>query len=59
MTTDLPAAFLEILGGQLNLQGYVRSLRACSVEAVFSRKDPLPGLGEIVLMPYLAIKRGF
>jgi len=29
------------------------------VEAVFSAGDPLPGLAEIALIPYLAIKRGF
>jgi D-aspartate ligase len=59
MITDLPAAFLEISGGHLDLREYVRSLRAARVEAVFSREDPLPGLAEILLIPYLAIKRGF
>jgi len=59
MTTDAPTAFLEILNGHLDLRGYVRSLRACKVEAVFSREDPVPGLVEILLIPYLAIKRGF
>jgi D-aspartate ligase len=59
MTTDLPVAFLEILTGNLNWQAYVRSLRACSVDAVFSCADPLPGLAEILLIPYLAMKRGF
>jgi len=59
MTTDLPAAFCEMLAGNLDLRSYVRSLRDCNVEAVFSREDPLPGLAEILLIPYLAIKRGF
>jgi predicted ATP-grasp superfamily ATP-dependent carboligase len=59
MTTDLPAALLEMLAGTLDLRGYLRSLRESSVEAVFSREDPLPGLAEIFLIPYLAIKRGF
>ena len=31
----------------------------CDVEAVFSARDPLPGLAEVALIPYLAIKRGF
>ena len=58
-TTDLPAAMLAILGGDTDLRSYLRSLRNCDVEAVFSARDPLPGLAEVVLMPYLAIKRGF
>ena len=59
MTTDVPAAVMAYLGGDLDLKGYVRSLRNCKVEAVFSREDPLPGLAEILLVPYLAVKRGF
>ena len=31
---------------------------ACDTEAVFSLRDPLPGLYEIALLPYLAVKRG-
>jgi hypothetical protein len=34
-------------------------LKNCNVEAVFSSGDPLPGLAEVALIPYLAIKRGF
>jgi D-aspartate ligase len=59
MTTDLPAAWLAMLDGDIDLKSYMRSLRNCSVEAVFSCQDPLPGLAEIILLPYLAIKRGF
>jgi D-aspartate ligase len=59
MTTDIPAAFMAYLGGDLDLKGYIRSLKHCKVEAVFSREDPLPGLAEILLVPYLAVKRGF
>ncbi len=59
MTTDLPAAFVALRAGDTNLKGYVRSLRNCNVEAVFSHDDPLPGLAEVFLVPYLAIKRGF
>jgi D-aspartate ligase len=58
-TTDLPAAMMAILAGDTNLKSYLRSLRNCNVEAVFSPKDPLPGLAEVALIPYLAIKRGF
>ena len=59
MTTDLPAAFMALLSGDLDLKSYARSLRNCNVEAVFSREDPLPGLAEVLLVPYLAVKRGF
>jgi predicted ATP-grasp superfamily ATP-dependent carboligase len=58
-TTDLPAAMLAILCGDTRLKSYLRSLRNCNVEAVFSARDPLPGLAEVALIPYLAIKRGF
>jgi D-aspartate ligase len=58
-TTDIPAAIIAILSGDTDLRGYCRSMRDCSVEAVFSPRDPLPGLAEVALIPYLAIKRGF
>ncbi len=59
MTTDLPAAFAAILAGDTGVWSYLRSLCACNTEAVFSLDDPLPGLAEVLLIPYLAIKRGF
>ena len=59
MTTDIPAAAMALYHGDLNLKGYVHSLRNCNVDAVFSHEDPLPGLAEILLIPYLALKRGF
>jgi D-aspartate ligase len=59
LTTDLPAAFMGLLAHDVDLKSYIRSLRACKTEAVFSAKDPLPGVAEILLVPYLAIKRGF
>jgi predicted ATP-grasp superfamily ATP-dependent carboligase len=58
-TTDLPAAIVAILSGDTDLKGYLRSLRNCNAEAVFSAGDPLPGLAEVALIPYMAIKRGF
>jgi D-aspartate ligase len=59
MTTDVPAAFLGMVAGELDLKSYLQSLRNCAVEAVFSREDPLPGIAEILMVPYLALKRGF
>jgi D-aspartate ligase len=59
MITDLPAAFMAILGREIDVKTYLRSIKDCNVEAVFSLKDPLPGLVEILLLPYLVVKRGF
>ncbi len=59
MTTDIPAAMMAILSGDTSMKSYLRSLKRCNVEAVFSAGDPLPGLAEVALFPYLAIKRGF
>ncbi|HLW88613.1 MAG TPA: hypothetical protein VKR57_08975 [Terriglobales bacterium] len=58
-TTDLPAAVVAILSGDTGFASYLRSLKNCNAEAVFSANDPLPGLAEAALIPYLAIKRGF
>ncbi len=59
LLTDLPVGILEILGGRLHWREYLRSLSSFHVESVFSREDPLPGLMELALVPYLQIKRGF
>jgi predicted ATP-grasp superfamily ATP-dependent carboligase len=57
--TDLPTAAVEIARGSLSLGPYLRSIAAADTEAVFSVRDPLPGLAEAVLLPYLIAKRGF
>jgi len=59
LTTDLPTGILEILKGRENWYTYFRSLGECDVEAVFSWKDPLPGIAELALLPYLWVRRGF
>ncbi len=59
LITDLPTGFVEIFGGRQNLWAYLRTLTGFHVESVFSREDPLPGLVELALIPYLAVKRGF
>jgi len=58
-TTDIPTVALECLAGSLSPRGYLRSLGMCRTEAVFSMSDPLPGIAELFLIPYLAVKRGF
>ena len=59
VTTDFPTAVLGCLKGEIKLGRYLSSLRDCNVEAVFSLKDPWPGLAEICLIPYLMLKKGF
>jgi len=59
LVTDLPTGILEIVGRRLRVRDYVRSVRRSNTEAVFARDDLLPGLVELALIPYLAIRRGF
>jgi D-aspartate ligase len=59
LLTDLPTALVELSGGRLDPRAYLRSIRTSDVESVFSRDDPVPGLAELALVPYLWLKRGF
>lgn len=59
LITDLPTSMQEIRNARLDWRVYLRSLRSFHVESVFSREDPLPGLVELALLPYLYVKRGF
>jgi len=59
LVTDLPTGLVELLHGNLDWPWYWQTLRHFNVEAVFDRHDPLPGLAELSLIPYLALKRGF
>jgi D-aspartate ligase len=57
--TDIPASILGVFAGQLKLSEYFRSLNRPITEAVFDFQDPLPGIVELGLLPYLVYKRGF
>jgi D-aspartate ligase len=59
LLTDLPTGLVELRDGRLDWRSYVRSLRTADVEAVFAGDDPVPGLMEVALLPYLAVTRGF
>jgi D-aspartate ligase len=59
LATDVPTAVALLARGALDLGAYAGSLRAANTESVFSRDDPLPGMAELALLPYLAVKRGF
>lgn len=58
LITDLPTGVREIIRGRQDWRSYVRSLSCVHVESVFSLEDPLPGIAELGLLPYLAAKRG-
>jgi len=58
LSTDVPNAVRDIRAGRLRTRDYLRSLRGVDTEAVFCLRDPLPGLYEIALLPYLGVKRG-
>lgn len=57
--TDVPTAIADLIAGRLGPREYAQSLRAAAVDAVFSWDDPLPGIFEVLLIPYLAVRRGF
>jgi len=59
LATDLPVGALEVSHRQIRLRDYLRTLWTASTEAVFARDDPVPGLVEVALIPYLAFRRGF
>lgn len=58
LATDVPNALVDIRARRLRPGAYARTLRGIDTEAVFSWRDPLPGLYEVALLPYLAVKRG-
>lgn len=58
LATDVPNAVRDLAAGNIRFRDYARTLRGVDTEAVFSLHDPLPGLYEITLLPYLAMKRG-
>jgi predicted ATP-grasp superfamily ATP-dependent carboligase len=59
MITDIPVGIMGVLRRQHSLSEYWKSVSAFDVEAVYSWKDPLPGLLETALLPYIVYKKGF
>lgn len=59
LLTDIPTGCLDVAAGRLRARDFWHSLRNYHTEAVFAGEDPLPGLMECALIPYLAVKRGF
>jgi predicted ATP-grasp superfamily ATP-dependent carboligase len=59
MVTDVPTSLGGIIAGRYDVRTYLKSLRDFSTESVYSRDDIMPTLVELVLLPYLAVKRGY
>jgi D-aspartate ligase len=57
--TDLPTGVIDVFTGRLSFREFIKSLWIFNTEAVFSWEDPLPGLVECALLPYLFVRRGF
>jgi D-aspartate ligase len=59
MSTDIPAAFQEILRGRLNLRSYLRSLRGPLQFALVTADDPLPGLMDLPIYAFKHIYNAY
>lgn len=59
LITDIPTVFLEIAKGKMKISEYLESMRGKKIDPVLSVKDPFPFLAEILLLPYLWVKRGY
>jgi hypothetical protein len=59
LLTDVPTVLLELVKGRMSLQNYLTSMRGATTFAVLSRRDPLPFVAEVAMVPYLWMKRGF
>jgi len=55
--TDVPTAAADLWHGHLSMRSYLQSLRNTRVESVFSWKDPVPSVAEVVMLPYLITKK--
>jgi D-aspartate ligase len=58
LVTDVPNALVDMRARKVRPREYLASLRGVDTEAVFSARDPLPGIYELALLPYLFFKRG-
>jgi D-aspartate ligase len=57
LITDVPTVLTGLLRGRLKLGAYLSSLRRTRVESVFCLEDPWPSFAEVVLLPYLIVKK--
>lgn len=59
LVTDCPTILAGFCRGRLSISSYLRSLRNTRVESVFSVADPLPFVGELLLLPYFIGQKYF
>lgn len=59
LTTDIPTVLKEIVKGNMSVRDYVTSMKGKKEFALFSFQDPFPSVAEILMLPYLWLKRGF
>lgn len=59
LVTDVPTVLKEIFRGRMSVREYLASMKGKKEFAVLTRDDPLPFFAEIVMLPYLWLKRGF
>jgi D-aspartate ligase len=57
LVSDIPTAFLDLAHGSLSFETYLRSLCATRVESVFTWRDPLPLVAEVIMLPYLVANK--
>ncbi len=57
--TDLPTVISDLWDGELDLRSYWSSLKNTRAESVFCLQDPLPSVGEVLMLPYLIRKKYF
>ncbi len=59
LMTDIPTVLGEIRKGRMSVSDYLKSLKGTRNDAVLSVSDPLPFVMEVLMSPYLWMKRGF
>lgn len=59
MITDVPTVLLETSKGRMRIRDWLASLKGPRQFSVWEAKDPLPCLMELLMVPYLWMKRGF
>ena len=57
--TDFITVLLEIIKGKMSLIDYLASMKGEKEYSVFAFDDPIPFVAEILMFPYLWLKRGF
>jgi predicted ATP-grasp superfamily ATP-dependent carboligase len=59
LVTDLPTVSADLLTGHTGLGAYLQSLKRTRVESIFAPEDPMPSIAEVILLPYLVMKKYF